>query len=157
MCAGSCRDSTAIAPARARHFLKRKKPRRSRAFFCVGRNRKSLSGCKLWLELEAQAELHNARQVRAIEHQESTASRIGARSKCLHRRATHTDRASCAARSSGICPAEGIKLRVVEGVERLPAELKRVLLAEREALEQSHVEVQASRHIQHVALCVAEG
>src|SRR6516165_4330633 len=72
-------------------------------------------------ELEAQTELHDARIVRPIQYQEPAASRVGRCRQSLRRRATHRA-GSSGATHTWICAADGIELRVIEGIKGFPAE-----------------------------------
>ena len=106
-------------------------------------------------ELEAQTELHDARIVRPIQYQEPAASRVGRCRQSLRRRATHRA-GSSGATHTWICAADGIELRVIEGIKGFPAEFEGVPFLEFESFEQSHIKVQAARHAQHVAGGIAE-
>src|SRR6516165_7121287 len=107
-------------------------------------------------ELEAQTELHDAWIVRPVQYQEPAASRVGRCRQSLQRRAAHRNGSSRPARTSRICAAKGIKLRVIEGIKGFPAEFEGIPFLEFESLEQPHVKVQASGHAQHVAGGIAE-
>src|SRR5215469_14743363 len=90
-------------------------------------------------EIEPQTELHTAWIVRARQVHEGCASKGSSRLWRWH----------------GAVYA--IKLRVIEEVERFPAEFEPGALIDREALESAEVEVDASGQIQGVAPYVAEG
>ncbi len=79
--------------------------------------------CWFGLELEAQAELHNAGGMGAVERQETTgcASRIArVESGCAHAAHWGGDSGSAGAGSA----AEGIQLGVIENVEIFPTEFE---------------------------------
>lgn len=91
------------------------------------------------LELEAQAELHDARVVGAVEQERLRAAAIAAKANDC----TRTGRRGAT--------ANGVKLSVVEHVEVLPAELEGVAFLESKALEQAEVEIHTAREGQNVA------
>src|SRR5579859_4053373 len=93
-------------------------------------------------ELEAQAELHNARVVRSGEKQGLAVTTVT------------TDRRDGAGPRVGEITAYGVQLRVVEDVEVFPAEFEGIAFLDRETLEETEVKVQASRKGELVA---AEG
>ena len=91
------------------------------------------------LELEAQAELHDARVVSAGVQQGLRITAVTA-----HR----GDGAGAGGRSVS---ADGVELGVVEDVEVFPAEFEGVTLLDRETLKEAEVEVEAPRKPQVVA------
>jgi len=105
---------------------------------------------ELWLELEAQAELHDARGMGMIQNQKARggagwipAAIIGS-----------SDAAHVCGRTGtgGIdVSADRTQLGVVEDVEVFPAEFEGVAFLEGEALEQAEVKVEAAREREVVA------
>src|SRR5271165_191597 len=108
------------------------------------------SGRSWRLELESQAELHDARKVRTVQHQEArSAGRIASVEGTATVGARQTDAASTGT-------ADGIKLWVVKDVEIFPTEFKRVVFLECKALEQSEVKIDAAGKAKQVARRIAE-
>src|ERR1700677_1864018 len=109
--------------------------------------------CGASLELEAQAELHDARVVGAIEDQEA-AARAAWITGIEGTAAVGGSKASSAGANA---PAEGVELGVIEHVEGFPAEFKRIMFLKGETLEEAEIEIQAARHPELIALHIAEG
>src|SRR5215471_497177 len=93
------------------------------------------------LELEAQAELHAASSVSAVEMQKA-----GSR-----------EAAGIARRGAVHGTVDAVVLRMVEEVVDLPAKFESGLFLDGEALEEAHIEVGAAREIQRVATNRAVG
>src|SRR5580704_14147005 len=99
------------------------------------------------LEVEAQAELHDARLVCAGKVQEVRTIEMGPGSSRIH--------------SDGVGPGalvvDLIELRVIEHVEHFPFEVEASSLADGEALREASVKVQAAGIVQSVTADVAKG